>query len=454
MTSFSDKRSGTVRVIALVSVLALLAGCEKELILTGERFDPRAPLDASVPVEGEAAPVDTSGVIENKSVAISLPGAAANADWTHRAANSSHLMPNAVLSATPTRVWSVNIGAGSSRKYRIAAAPVVADGRVFAMDANSDVSAVSASGAKLWSADLTPQGARGQLSGGGLAYGAGRLFAATGGAELVALDPATGGVVWRQNLGAPAAGAPTVSDGMVYVVARNGTALAIRVTDGRIEWQIGGTPSLSGMIGSAAPAVAASSVLFPFTSGEVLAALKIGGAPVWRANVAGARLGRGYSNVTDITGDPVVAGKVTYIGNQSGKTAAFETDTGKRIWTAGEAAYGPVLAVGGSVFLVSDEARLVRLDAATGARIWSVEMPYYTNTRDRKRARITPHFGPVLASGRLIVASGDGALRLFNPVDGSSLGMVDLPGGAASGPALAGGTLYVVSKNGQLHAFR
>ena len=38
---------------------------------------------------------------------------------------------NAALSATPQRVWSATIGTGSSRKNRIAAAPVVADGRIF-----------------------------------------------------------------------------------------------------------------------------------------------------------------------------------------------------------------------------------------------------------------------------------------------------------------------------------
>jgi outer membrane protein assembly factor BamB len=60
----------------------------------------------------------------------------------------------------------------------------------------------------------------------------------------------------------------------------------------------------------------------------------------------------------------------------------------------------------------------------------------------------------VLAGGRLVIASGDGTLRMFNPTDGTLVGTTQLPGGAASAPALVGGSLYVVSEKGQLHAFR
>ncbi len=433
----------------------MLAGCEKELILQGERFNARAPLAASLTEEGKPAPTDVFGTIENRAVPISLPGARANADWTHRANNAQHLMPNAALSAAPARIWSVDIGSGNSRKYRITAAPVVASGRVFTMDSTSGVSAVATSGAKLWSVDLTPAGGRGASgAGGGLAYGSGRLFAATGQGELVAIDPASGGVIWRQKLGSPAAGSPTVADDRVYVVGRDSTAWAINVKDGKVEWQVAGTPSPSGIIGAGGPAVTATAILFPFGNGDLVAASKNGGERLWSASIAGARLGRGYSGVTDIAGDPVVDGAVTYVGNQSGRISAIETATSAPIWSAHEAAYGAVLPVGGSVFLISDEAKLVRLDASTGEPIWSVAMPYFEAEKAKKLKAITAHYGPVLAGGRIVVASGDGLIRMFNPTDGALVGTVALPGGAAAAPALAGGVMYVVSGNGQLHAFR
>jgi outer membrane protein assembly factor BamB len=455
MTSFFDTRTPLGKTLGVMVGLMLLAGCEKEVILQGERFDARTPLAQSLAVEGEAAPTDTFGQIENQSLPISLPAARANADWTHRSGNAEHLMPHAALSAAPARLWSADIGSGNSRKYRITASPIVADGRVFAMDASNDISAVSTAGAKLWTANVMPAGARGNpVSGGGIAYGGGRLFATTGYAEVVAMDPATGGVIWRQDLGAVAAGTPTVADGVVYVGARDGTGWALDAKTGKVQWQVTGAPSRTGIIASASPAVGARAVLFPNGSGQVIAALKIGGVQLWSANIAGARLGRGYTSVTDIAGDPVIAGDTTYIGNQSGRISALETTSGTVKWSAREAAYGAVLPVGGSVFLISDQAKLVRLDAATGAAIWSVDMPYFDTDKPKKRKAITAHYGPVLAGGRLVVVSGDGLIRMFNPADGALTATTQLPGGAAAAPALAGGVLYVVSGNGQLHAFR
>ncbi|NJM83726.1 MAG: hypothetical protein HC844_15825 [Tabrizicola sp.] len=47
----------TIRLMAGAGLMALLAACgERELILQGERFPIRAPLEASVPVEGEPTP--------------------------------------------------------------------------------------------------------------------------------------------------------------------------------------------------------------------------------------------------------------------------------------------------------------------------------------------------------------------------------------------------------------
>lgn len=437
------------------ALLMALSACERELILPGERFPVRAPLEASVPVEGQPAPVAPPLYPENRAEPISLPAAQANADWTHRGGNARHAAPHGQFSAAPQRVWSVSVGQGNSRKNRIAAAPVVAGGLVYTMDSLSRVQATSMQGGAVWQSDLTAEFDRGgQVSGGGLAVAGGRVFVATGYGELVALDAATGGVAWRQRLDSPASGAPTVEGGIVYVVGRDGSAWAVKADTGRVLWTQPNVAAPSGVIGAAAPAVADRVVIFPFASGGVTAVLKNSGVRVWDVAVAGQRVGRAYAGLTDITGDPVVVGNTVYAGTAAGRTAAFEASSGDRIWTVNEGALNPPLVVGNSVFVVNDEARLVRLDAATGEVIWAIEMPYWENEKPKRRKSITAHFGPVLAGGRIVVASGDGQLRLFDPASGAMVGGVDIPGGAASAPALAGGLLYVVSQNGQLHAFR
>ncbi|MFT4151651.1 MAG: PQQ-binding-like beta-propeller repeat protein [Paracoccaceae bacterium] len=436
--------------------LALLAGCEKETILPGERFPVRAPLEDSIPTQNDPSPKAPAEEPANRSVPISLPVQAANADWAQRGGNARHLAPHGSLGAAPQRIWTATIGGGNSRKNRISAAPIVLGSRIFTIDAHSTVTATSTGGGHLWSADLTPDFDKGSdVSGGGLAAGGGKLFATTGYGELVALDGASGGVIWRQRLDSPATAAPAVDGGIVYVVGRDGAAWAVDAANGKVLWTLPGAPAGAGMLGSAAPAVTDTAVIFPFASGDVVAALKKGGTQLWSSPVAGRRLGRAYAAIlNDITGDPVVSGGTIFMGTAAGRTVAVSAASGEKLWTADDGALNPPLPVGGSVFVVNDQAQLVRLDAATGERIWAVDMPYFQAEKVKKRKAIYAHFGPVLAGGRLVVASSDGWLRFFSPVNGALVGTAEIPGGAATPVALAGGMLFVVSEGGQLHAFR
>ena len=442
--------------ITAVGLMALLAACgNREVILQGERFPVRADLDASIPVEGNPAP---TAPVEagNVSLPITLPGQTNLADWTHRGGNARHLMPHSALSSAPQLAWSAKIGAGSSRKNRIAAAPVVSGGRVFTMDGGSTVMATSTGGATLWATDLTASFDKGGgVSGGGLAVAGDRLYAATTYGEVVAIEASTGQVIWRQRVDAPITGAPATDGSAVYVSGKDGSAWAINAADGKVIWQVVGTPGVTGYVGTSAPTVGDRAVIFPSSGGDLMAVLKIGGGTkVWQKSLAGKRLGMAYALSPEVTADAVLDGKAIYAGTGSGRTVAMSASSGERIWSADEGALGPVALGGGSLFLVNDQAELVRVDAATGEVIWAVPMPYFTNDKVKRRKGIYAHYGPVLAGGRVMVVSSDGLLRAFNPTDGTLLHTADIPGGAATQPAVAGGVLYVVGGNGQLHAFR
>ncbi len=448
----SRLRSG----ICALAALAALAACERPVILEGQRFDVRTPLAEAAPAGEGAAVAVASALPENRSEPARLPAPVANADWTHRAGNAAHqVAPHMSLSATPQRIWSVGIGDGNTRRQRITAAPVVSGGRVFAMDSASRVTAVSAAGEPLWVADVALPGEPGDaVSGGGLAAAADRLFVTTGFGELLALDAASGAVLWRQRFDGPVAGAPTVADGTVYVTGRNAGGWAVDAASGRQRWVLSGVLASAGRAAPGAPAVAGDLVIFPFAAGELIAASRAEGNATWFAPVTGRRAGRSAAFVADVTGDPVVSGAVTYAGTAAGRTLALDTRSGAQVWAVTEGALGPVWPAGGSVYLVNDLGQLVRLDAATGERVWSVQMPHFTTDRLRRQKGIVAHFGPLVAGGRVLVASSDGMLRSFAPEDGTLLAETAIPGGAAAAPAVAGGTLYVTGADGQLHAFR
>lgn len=430
--------------------LGVLAGCtDREVILPGERLGVREVLQ-----DGAAS---DAGDLVNVTRDANLPGASANASW-----GQSHVSPfarttNAALSSNLTPLWSVNIGQGDRKRARIITDPVVADGRVFTIDSAGRVSATSTAGQALWSFSLVPyRDDASQALGGGLAYNNGRLYVTSGFGTLIAVDAATGQEIWSQKLQTTATGAPTVYGGLVYLVAGDSTAWAIEEDDGRVRWQSDGLGDVNNVAGAAPPAVTDRHVVFSFGSGAVQGAFRQGGLRLWNADIVGTRRGFAIALVDDITGYPVIDGNTVYAGNHSGRVVALNVNSGERIWTAQHGALDPVWPAGGSVYFVSDLNELIRLDATDGTQIWSVDLPGYEPVRrpQRRRDSAFVNHGPILAGGRLIVASSDGLIRSFDPASGDLVGTTEIRGGATTRPVVANGTLYVVSTNGVLHAFR
>lgn len=425
------------------STLFLVVSCgDQEIILPGERLDMREDAAVVQPTADRSAP-------------LRLAAASLNRQWPQVGGSALHDPGHPALGRALGRMWSNDIGAGNDRKRRLTADPVTDGARIYTLDSRARVTAFGLGGEALWSRDLTPPADRpDDTSGGGLAVEGGTLFVSTAFGEVHALDAASGTTRWSQDLDAAATGAPAVADGVVHVVSRNATGWAFDSANGRVLWQVLGAPSDRGIAGGPAPALTASLAIYPFSSAQMIAATRVDGRLVWSAIVGGRRLGRAFSRVSDLTGDPVIQGNVVYAGNHAGRSAAFDLATGQQIWSAEGGAMSPVTVAGGSVFLISDENRLLRLDAATGAEIWSNPLPFFTRERPSRRKGTHAHFGPLLAGGRLLVASDDGNLRQFDPQSGRLVGALSLGAPAARNPVVAGGVLYIVTADGRLHAWR
>lgn len=430
------------RRLSLLAILtAGLAACANdEPILPGERFSVRPE---TVPlIRSDAEAIRPLG----------LPPAQVNAAWTQRNGAATGRPAHPAFGASPQIVWTADIGTGGSRRTRLLTRPIVAGNTVFTLDAAGQVSAVARNGALAWSRSLVPEGQRPDSGpGGGLAIEGGVLYVTTGFGGVHALDPASGGTIWTTELGAPIRAAPAVADGRLIVVLRDDTAFALDARSGRMLWRVRGAASGAGLFGGASPAVEGPLAVIPFSSGEVLGVLARNGIQVWGTAVTGGRRALVRSEINDISGDPVIFGDAVYASNQSGRTVALDRVTGVRNWTLPEGAYGPAWPAGSAVFLLSDQGALVRVDAVSGAIVWSTQLPEFA---DRRRRAAIAHFGPVLGGGRLWVVSGDGLLRAFAPTDGRPLGVISLPAGAAEAPVIAGGVMYVVTNAGQLIALR
>ncbi|WP_299376246.1 PQQ-like beta-propeller repeat protein [uncultured Tateyamaria sp.] len=434
--------------LCILSIGVLTACAERELILPGKREPITAVLSNPAPEAAAQAVADTARSIQ-------LPAPVTNADAAQSPGSPAFRTVHPALSSALTPIFAANIGEGDSRKHRIVADPVVAGGIIYTLDAETLVTATSTSGTLVWQRDVRPDGAdEGDGTGGGLAVADGVLYASSGTGALSALNAATGALIWTQDLESTGSGQPTISGDLVYIMAGDDTGWALEKDTGRIAWRVSASESATNVLGAPAPVITDDLAVFSFGSGEMQAVFRRGGLRRWDASVLGERKGRALSKVDDVTGHPFAADGVIYAGNQSGRTVAISATSGARIWTANEGAIDSVLPVGGSVFLVSDRNELLRLDASDGSRIWGTALPNFVKSKPLRQSEVFAHHGPVLAGGRLYVASSDGVLRSFDPATGNLTGTTEIPGGASTAPVVAGGTLYVVTRKGQLVAYR
>jgi outer membrane protein assembly factor BamB len=393
----------------------------------------------------------------NKSRSARVVRAGSNNAWLQSHASPSTRVAHAALANNLTLAWAAPIGEGDSRRQRITATPVGEKGRIFTLDSATQVAATSKDGQTLWTRNLTPvTDDSGEATGGAMALGGGRLYVATAFGRLVALDPVTGDTLWTQRLGNTGTGAPTYIDGVVYIVSGDTTGWAIEADTGRLRWQLEALADINNVAGGPAPAVSDQYTVFAFGSGELQATFRQGGLRMWNASLASRRDGLALALVDDITGYPVIKGNRLYAGNFSGSFTALDMKDGSTVWTTAMGALGPAWVTRDSVFLVSDLNELVRLDTATGEVVWRVDLPGYIETRRPQNRRVGTyvHHGPVLAGGRLVVASSDELLRMFSLQDGQLLETVKLPDPATTAPIVIDDTLYVVTSRGELVAFR
>jgi outer membrane protein assembly factor BamB len=411
------------------------------------------------PVLGERIPVLTSeGEVEidlaTAALPMNLPPAVANSDWTQPGGNASKAMGQLALGTALGNAFTVNAGRGSSLTARLASAPIVAGGRVYTIDTLGTVRAFNAqTGAQVWAAQTpSEKGNEASLYGGGIAFDNGRIYATNGLGYVSALDVTNGGIVWKVRPGGPLRGAPTVSDGAVYVMSQDNQIYSLKETDGSTNWSQAASLEIAGVFGSASPAVGQGTVVAGFSSGELNAYRYENGRQVWQDALQRTSMSTSVSSISDIDADPVIDNGQVFAIGQGGRMVALELTTGQRIWEANIAGISTPWLAGDWLFVVTDQARLLCLSRSTGKVRWINQLPQFEKPKS-KRGQID-YEGPVLAGGRLIVVGSNGVVINVDPANGSFQSQTNVGSGISLAPVVANSTLYIFDDRGQLHAFR
>ena len=287
----------------------------------------------------------------------------------------------------------------------------------------------------------------------------GSLFLGTLNKRVIALDASNGSKLWEYEGGDPFPGTVAVQDGIVYAGSRGGVVHAIDAQSGEPLWKVGLDSA------AVAPVAVQDGKLFAASNGGVL---------FIRHSRTGDKRARIRTN-SALVSPPTVADGQVYLLSDGG-LMAFNSDVRElpgrypteliwaQLWVWGfplpppsehsglrwrvqpESDMGafvhPPAITRDSLYLGTDAGEVVALDPQDGSLMWRVPVG-------------APVTAPVLVAGdTLVVAQKDGAVRAIDRSTREELWVVSL-GSPVAGPlSYADGRVLAHTQDGKLHVIR
>lgn len=441
------------KLLLVLAASTTLGGCA---VLDGVRGDAgkknnTPTVGSRVAILGTERDTDIDAALAN--VAVTLPPATVNEAWAQPGGNASKSPGHVELGQGLARIWTASV-TGANPRARLAASPVMSDGRLYVVDTTARVTAFDANtGAQIWSNALEVKNdGKSSRYGGGVSATATNVFATNGIGDVASLAADTGALIWKKRPAGPLRGAPTLSNGNLYVMTQDNQIYALRQSDGEPQWNEAGPVAASGIFGVGAPAAAQGTVIAGYSSGELAAYRYENGRSLWSDTLSRTAMSTSVSTLTDIDADPVIdRGRVFALG-KGGRMASYELVSGQRIWEINIAGISTPVAVGEWVFVMTDEAKLLCVARSSGKVRWISKLQRFKN--EKKKKGPISWYGPVLAGGRLIVANSHGAVWSISPEEGAATEVFDVKNDVSLAPIVANNTLYILDDSGRISAFR
>jgi outer membrane protein assembly factor BamB len=329
------------------------------------------------------------------------------------------------------QLWSQNVGAvGFPLVVAVngaVATLAASDGSVLAVDA--------ASGRVLW------RGSAGATLSAGVGSDGKVAAVVTRGGELVALEG--GQVRWRKPLGVRVATAPLVAGGRVFVLGVDRAVQAFDALDGAKIWQLQrpGDPLT----------LAQNGVTAPFRNtlvvgqGPRLAGIDPeSGAVRWEVPIGSPRGANEIERLADLIGPPLRTGELICARSFQAAVGCVDAERGRLFWTKAIGGTDPIAGDAEMLFGADASDRLTAWKTPSGDVAWTSESLVYRRLG-----------GPAVIGASVVYGDLDGTLHWLSRAKGEAQFRSSTDGsGIAVQPVVAGDTLIVVTRSGGVYAFR
>jgi outer membrane protein assembly factor BamB len=148
------------------------------------------------------------------------------------------LMQHLSIRDMPERLWSRDIGSGSTGRKAILSQPVIKDGVLYAIDADAKISAIDAeNGRVIWDTKYSIENETEMLAMEVvLLLAVMHCIFVTGYGHIGALNLADGSEIWLETIVFQCEAHPTYSEGRVFAITHDNHIYAMDAQSGDIIW--------------------------------------------------------------------------------------------------------------------------------------------------------------------------------------------------------------------------
>ncbi len=358
--------------------------------------------------------------------------------WTHGGSSSSHSLGHIAFSVQGKFSSHSKVKIGPRGSYPEI---IVKNNQIFIMTPNGYIVVYNDKGQFLWELNIVPEGtsAKSDIYG-GLAIYKDKLAITSSLGELILISISKRRVNWRYDFKRPFRSAPIFHKGYIYGVTGDDIAVSLDLK-GKLRWTKKGPQKNTKVFATVSPAASGNKVLFPFSGGSLVALNAFNGIKAWEVNLENANIGSASSSLGDFISDPAVFGSTIFAAGAFGETFATNSN-GKVLWRNNIQSSGRLVVSGNSVYYLSNNSLIGRLNSNNGKIIFLKGFP---------GKKWVKYYGPLLLQNKLLVLATDKNAYWFSPEDGTLLSKEKLGKKISSSPVVTNKRLMFVSEDGMLN---
>jgi outer membrane protein assembly factor BamB len=261
-------------------------------------------------------------------------------------------------------LWSASVG-GGGEKLRLALGLAAGDDVLYAASREGSVRALeAATGRARWEAETKAELAAGP------GFGDGLVVVGTSSGTVIALEAADGKERWRARLSGEVLSAPLVAGGRVVVRTVDGRLRALEAVDGKEAWMVEDLVPRLTLRGTSPPVQAGDVVISGFDTGRIMAVSIPTGDILWQAQVGTPRGRSELERLADIDAAVRVAGDEVYAIGYQGRLAMIALDTGQIWWARELSSYRDIAMDESQLYVSTSDGDVVALRRRDGGVVW------------------------------------------------------------------------------------